>query len=289
MNLAKLAIENRAVTYFATFLILVGGIFSFFELGQLEDPEFTVKTAAIVTTYPGASPQQVESEVTDRIELAIQELPEIDYLESFSRAGMSLIKVNIKAEYWSDRLPQVWNKLRAKIRDVESQLPPGVERPEISDDFGEVFGFQIALTAEGFEYSELEVYAKIVKKELSLVEGVARVDLWGVQQKVVYIDASATQLAELGLSEANLEATLNQQNMVVDAGSLDLQNRRFRIAPTGEFDTPWDIGNLSIRPSLTDSLMAGGWWWALGRDYPHPGCGQGSHRLSGTTLDPDAL
>ena len=258
MNLAKLAIENRAVTYFVMFLILAGGISSFFGLGQLEDPEFTVKTAAVITTYPGASPQQVELEVTDRIELAIQELPEIDYLESFSRAGMSSIKVNIKAEYWSDRLPQVWNKLRAKIRDVESQLPPGVGRPVVSDDFGDVFGFQIALTAEGFEYRELEEYAKIVKKELSLVKGVARVDLWGVQQKVVYVDVSATQLAELGLSDANLEATLNQQNMVVDAGSLDLQSRRFRIAPTGEFDTPEDIGDLSIRPSLTDSLIAGG-------------------------------
>jgi multidrug efflux pump subunit AcrB len=257
MNLAKLAIENRVVTYFAMFLIVVGGFSSFFGLGQLEDPEFTVKTAAVVTTYPGASPEQVELEVTDRIELAIQELPEVDYLESFSRAGMSLIKVNIKAEYWSDRLPQVWNKLRAKIRDVESQLPPGVGRPDVSDDFGDVFGFQIALTAEGFDYRELEEYAKLVKKELSLVQGVARVDLWGVQQRVVYLDASATRLAELGLSEANLEATLNQQNMVVDAGSLDLQSRRFRIAPTGEFDSPEAISNLSIRPSLTDSLTAG--------------------------------
>ncbi len=257
MNLAKLAIENRAVTAFAVMLLTVGGIVSFFQLGQLEDPEFTVKTAAIVTTYPGASPEQVELEVTDRIELAIQEMGEVRYVESFSRAGMSLIKVDIKTEYWSDQLPQVWDKLRAKIRNVESHLPPGVGRPDVSDDFGDVFGFQIALTAEGFEYRELEEYAKFIKKELSLVEGVTRVDLWGVQQKVVYLDASAIQLSELGLSEANLVATLNQQNMVVDAGSLDLQARRFRIAPTGEFDTVEAIGDLSIRPSLTDSLMAG--------------------------------
>ena len=257
MNLAQLAIENRAVSYFAAMLIVVGGIFSFFGLGQLEDPEFTVKTAAVITTYAGASPEQVELEVTDRIELAIQELPEIDYLESFSRAGMSLIKVNIKPEYWSDRLPQVWDKLRNKIRDVESQLPPGAGRPDVSDDFGDVFGFQIALTAEGFAYRELEEYAKVVKKELSLVEGVARVDLWGVQQKIVYLDVSSSRLAELGLSAANLQATLNQQNMVLDAGSLDLQNRRFRVAPTGEFATPEAIGDLAVRPSVTDSLVAG--------------------------------
>jgi len=256
MNLAKLAIENRAVTYFSIFLIVTGGISSFFSLGQLEDPAFTVKTAVVTTSYPGASPAQVELEVTDRIELAIQEMAEIDYLESWSRAGLSLIKVNIKSEYWSDRLPQVWNKLRAKVRDVESQLPPGTGRPDVSDDFGDVFGFQIALTAEGFNYAELEVYAKSVRKELSLVKGVARVDLWGVQERAIYLDVAQTQLAELGLTDANLEATLSQQNMVVDAGSVDLQNRRMRIAPSGEFTAPEEIADLSIVTSLADTESA---------------------------------
>ena len=171
MNLTAFAIEKRAISYFTIFLLVVAGIGAFFSLGQLEDPEFTVKTAVVITRYPGASPEEVELEVTDRIELAIQEMPQIDYLESFSRAGMSLISVNIKSEYWSDRLPQVWNKLRAKIRDIESQLPPGAGRPVVSDDFGDVFGFQIALTSEGFSYADLEAYAKIVKKELSLVSG----------------------------------------------------------------------------------------------------------------------
>jgi multidrug efflux pump subunit AcrB len=255
MNLAKLAIENRAVTYFAIFLIVAGGISSFFSLGQLEDPAFTVKTAVVTTAYPGASPEQVELEVTDRIEVAIQEMAEIDYLESWSRAGLSLIKVNIKSEYWSDRLPQVWNKLRAKVRDVESQLPPGTGRPDVSDDFGDVFGFQIALTAEGFSYSELEAYAKSVKKELSLVKGVARVDLWGVQEKAIYLDVAQTQLAELGITDANLEATLSQQNMVVDAGNVDLQNRRMRIAPSGEFTSPEEIADLSVVTSMADTLL----------------------------------
>jgi multidrug efflux pump subunit AcrB len=255
MNLARYAIEHRAVTYFAVFLTVVGGITSFFGLGQLEDPEFTVKTAVVSTAYPGASPEQVELEVTDSIELAIQEMPEIDYLESWSRAGFSLIKVNIKPEYWSDRLPQVWDKLRAKVRDVESQLPPGAGRPDVSDDFGDVFGFQIALTAEGFSYAELEAYAKNVKKELSLVEGVARVDLWGVQDKAVYLDVAQTQLSELGITDSNLKATLSQQNMVVDAGGVDLQNRRMRIAPSGEFASPEEIADLSIVTSGADALL----------------------------------
>ena len=115
MNLAKAAVNNKTLTYFVLFLITVGGVFSFFSLGQLEDPAFTVKTAVVSTSYPGASPEQVALAVPDRIELAIQELAEIDYLESWSRAGLSQIKVNIRAEYWSDRLPQVWNKLLGEV------------------------------------------------------------------------------------------------------------------------------------------------------------------------------
>jgi multidrug efflux pump subunit AcrB len=199
------------------------GIGAFFSLGQLEDPEFTVKTAVVTTLYPGAGPKEVELEVTDRIELAIQEMPQIDYLESFSRAGMSLISVNIKQEYWSDRLPQVWDELRRKIRNIEEMLPPGAGRPDISDDFGDVFGFQLAVVGDGYSYADLEQYAKDIKKEISLVDGVARVDLWGVQNKVIYVNASQSQLSELGLTDASVQATLSQQNMVVDAGSLDLQ------------------------------------------------------------------
>ena len=135
MNLAAIAIENRAVTYFAAILLLVGGVAGFFSLGQLEDPEFTIKTATIATQYAGASPLEVEQEVTDRIELAIQEMAEVDFIESFSRSGLSLVKVEIKPNYWWDRLPQVWDKLRRKIRDVETELPPGAGRPIIGDDF----------------------------------------------------------------------------------------------------------------------------------------------------------
>jgi multidrug efflux pump subunit AcrB len=255
MSLASLAIEKRAVTYFAVFLLGVGGIASFSSLGQLEDPEYTVKTAVITTGYPGANPDEVELEVTDRIELAIQEMKELDYVESYSRAGFSLIKAEIKPEYWSNRLPQIWDELRRKIRDVEATLPPGVGRPDVSDDFGDVFGFQLAVTGDGYNYAELEGFAKDIKKELSIVEGVARVDLWGVQNKVIYLDTSEAQLSELGLTDFDIEATLKQQNMVVDAGGVDLQSKRFRIAPTGEFESPKDIGDLTVRASMRDVLL----------------------------------
>ena len=195
-------------------------------------------------------------EVTDRIELAIQEMAEVKHIESFSRAGLSLVKVQIAEEYWSDRLPQVWDKLRRKIRDIESSLPPGAGRPDVGDDFGDVFGFQLAVTGDGFTYADLEDYAKRLKTELSLVDGVARIDLWGAQRKVIYLDVSQTQLSQLGLTEETFTATLQVQNAVVDAGSVDLPSKRLRIAPSGTFLTPADIGNLTIRPNLADTAQA---------------------------------
>ncbi|MGB8433412.1 MAG: efflux RND transporter permease subunit, partial [Burkholderiales bacterium] len=256
MNLAAIALENRAVTYFVSLLLIIGGVVSFFTLGQLEDPEYSVKNATIATPYPGASPAEVEQEVTDRIELAIQELAEVDFIESFSKAGLSLIKVEIKAEYWDDELPQVWEKLRRKIRDIEAALPPGTERPQIDDDFGDVFGFQLAVIGDGFGYAEIEDYAKRLKKELSLVDGVARVDLWGAQRKVIYLDVAQTQLVQLGLTEENIADTLQLQNAVVDAGNLELASKRLRIAPTGAFDVPSDIGDLAIRSNPLERAQA---------------------------------
>jgi len=256
VNLAKIAIEKKAVSYFITFLLVVGGLASFFSLGQLEDPDFSVKTAVIVTQYPGASAAEVELEVTDRIEIALQQLKTVDYLRSFSAPGYSQIWVNIKTQYWSDKLPQIWDEMRRKVREVEGSLPPGCSRPIVNDDFGDVYGLLMAITGDGFSYAEMEEAAKGLKKELSLVEGVARVELWGVQPKVIYLEASETQLSQLGISDKSIIATMEKQNMVVDAGSVDVQQKRVRIAPTGEFRSPEDIAGLAIHPSLIDSLQS---------------------------------
>jgi len=246
MNLARLTLEKRAITYFLTFLLIAGGIFSYTQLGQLEDPEFTVKTAMLTIPYPGASAEEVELEVTDRVETKIQEMKELKDVSSISRAGLAMIKVDIKPEYWADRLPQVWDNLRKKVQDIEPSLPPGAGPISVGDDYGDVFGFVLALTGDGFDYAAMEKYAKAIRKELSLVPGVARVDLWGVQPKRIYLDVSQVQLATLGLTSEDLYRTLRHQNMVVDAGKVDLQTERFRVAPTGAFSSPEDIGNLAI-------------------------------------------
>lgn len=246
MNLADIAIRNRAITCFGALLVLAGGMFSYLQLGQLEDPEFTVKTAAIVTTYPGADAEQVELEITDRIETRLQEMTELDHVYSNSRAGLSIVKVDIKPEYWSNRLPQVWDVLRKKVQDVKGSLPPGAGDPIIADDFGYVFGFLLAVSSDGYSYAELERHVKAMRKELSVVSGVARVDLWGVQEKRVYIDYTTAQLAELGITPEQIMLTLQLQNLVVDAGRVDYLTERIRVAPTGEFGSPEDIGDLAL-------------------------------------------
>ena len=201
MGITQFIVNRKMVAYFMAVLLLVGGVFSFTKLGQLEDPDFTVKTGMVVTRYPGASAAEVELEVTDRIEKAIQELPQLDSLYSESRAELSLITVDIKAEYWSDRLPQVWDELRKKVRDIHSELPPGAEKPVVMDDFSFVYGFVLALTGDGFTPEELYEHAKSLRKDLSLVTGVSRAEFWGEPTKVIYLDAAQSQLAALGLGD----------------------------------------------------------------------------------------
>lgn len=252
MNLPKFAVERTKLTNFFAFLLLVGGLFSYNQLGRLEDPNFTVKTGVVITFYPGATPEEVELEVTDLLEKAIQEMPQLDNLYSISKAGMSIIKVDMKQTYWADTLPQVWDEMRKKIRDVRPFLPISTTPPEIVDDFSFVYGFVLAITGDGYSYEELEEYADQIKKELSLIDGVSRGELWGVQPKVVYVDISETQIANLGITEESVLLTLGNQNFVLNAGSVNLPERRLRIELKGEFDSYKDIGEVLIRRSLLD-------------------------------------
>ncbi|MCZ6651814.1 MAG: efflux RND transporter permease subunit [Planctomycetota bacterium] len=257
MNLPRFAVEHKTLINFVVFLLVVGGFASYFGLGRLEDPDFTIKVGVIITRYPGASPVEVELEVTDRVEQALQEMPELDNIYSFSRAGLSIVRVEMKEEFWADTLPQVWDQMRKKIRDVTPYFPPGVLKPEIIDDFSFVYGFVLAVTGDGYSYAELEEYVKELRKELGLVPGVSRAELWGVQPKVIFLDISQAQLAELGISSEDILATLAVQNMVVNAGAVEVPGRRLRIETTGEFKTPEDIGELIIRRSLMDMVATG--------------------------------
>ena len=257
MNLTRATLEKRAISYFATFLLIFGGIGAYLGLGQLEDPEFTVKTAAITVAYPGASAEQVELEVIDLVETQLQEMVQLKHVYSMARPGLAIIKVDIQNQYWSDEIPQVWDMMRSKIRDIEDRLPPGAQKPVIGDDFGFVFGFLIGISADGYTYADLDEYVKAVRKELQVIKNVARVDTWGVQPRRVFLEISETQLSQLGITGDQIQNTLRQQNLVVDAGSTDLQSQRFRITVTGEFQSPEAIGDLPIAGVATSERIQG--------------------------------
>ncbi len=249
MSLTEFAIKNQVVTWLAVALLIIAGWLSYETLGKLEDPEFTIKTAAIVTEYRGAGPEQVEREVTDRIEIALQEIPEIDYIESLSRAGLSIVKVEIKSQYWSDKLPQIWDTLRRKIRNVEGDLPQGASRPEIRDDYGDVYGFVLAVTGDGFDYKDLEYETKNLKRKLSLVDGVSRVEFWGKRPRAIYLQVRESRLAEAGVTPNDIARTLNLQNGITPSGNIYYDTQSARIDLSGTFFSIDDIANLSIRPA----------------------------------------
>ncbi|WP_164101030.1 efflux RND transporter permease subunit [Candidatus Laterigemmans baculatus] len=247
MSIAAGSVEKSTIVGFSMLLLVLGGIGAFFALGQLEDPEFTIKNATVSTTYPGASAEEVELEVTDRIEIAIQEMAQVEKLESVSRPGFSSVKVEILPQYPAEQLPQIWDELRRKVSDVTPSLPPGSGIPVVGDDFGDVYGFLLAVTADGFSYEELESRVDDIKKELSLVPGVARVELWGVPTRCIYLDVSEGRLAQLGLTMEEIQRTLTEQNLVVNSGGFDLNEERIRIDQTGDFTSPENIADLTLR------------------------------------------
>src|SRR5215475_1352170 len=258
MKLPEVAIRNRTFTLFAVFLLILAGAASFFSLGQLEEPDFTIKTAVVFTAYPGATATEVERDVTDRIETKLQELKQVDYLESSSQEGLSTIKVVIKPAYSSQQIPQIWDELRRKVSDVAPDLPRGAGPSAVGDDFGDVYGLLLAVTGDGYSLADVYQYATDLKRELSLVSGVAQVVLWGVQDRRIYLDASLSQLTQLGISEASLERAVAQQNAVATAGSVALARQRVTVTPSGQFPAPESIADLLVQASPVESLQKTG-------------------------------
>jgi len=255
MNIAEYAIKKRTITLVMTFFILVGGFYLYDELGRLEDPEFTIKEALVVTLYPGATPKEVEEEVTEVIETKIQELSQLDTIESISKAGISIITVTIKDKFDKKTLPQVWDELRRKVGDGQSQLPPGVRKSLVYDDYGDVYGVLIAITGKGYSYKELKDHGDFLKRELLLVPDVAKVIAWGEQQEQIFVEISRSRMSQLGISLDLIYATLARQNLVVPAGSVRVGDAYIRIQPTGEIVSVREISNLLIRGATSDKLI----------------------------------
>ncbi|EJG0101000.1 efflux RND transporter permease subunit VmeI [Vibrio parahaemolyticus] len=254
-GIAAYFIRNHVISWMVSLIFLIGGIAAFFGLGRLEDPAFTIKDAMVVTSYPGATPQQVEEEVTYPLEKAIQQLTYVDEVNSISNRGLSQITVTMKNNYGPDDLPQIWDELRRKVNDLKVTLPPGVNEPQVIDDFGDVYGILLAVTGDGYSYKELLDYVDYLRRELELVDGVSKVSVSGQQQEQVFIEVSMKKLSSIGLSPNTVFNLLSTQNIVSDAGAIRIGDEYIRIQPTGEFQSVDELGDLLITESGAQGLI----------------------------------
>ena len=255
MDLARYFIQYRTSSWLFATILLLGGVVSYLGLGRLEDPQFTLKQALVVTQYPGASPTQVEEELTYPLENAIQQLPYVKHVTSVSTAGLSQLMVEMKDTYRAKELKQIWDELRNKISDLTPQLPPGVQEPQIKDDFGDVYGILYAVTGDGYSDDELRDYVDFLRRELVLVPSVGKVAVGGVQQEQVIVEISRPRLTALGIAPQTLAALLQSQNMVANAGSIKVGPDRLRIYPTGEFQSVSELESLIISSPDSKELI----------------------------------
>jgi multidrug efflux pump subunit AcrB len=255
MNLAKSSIEKNVVTWSLSLVLLVAGWVTFAGLPRLEDPEFTIKEALITTPYPGASAEEVEEEVSDVIEQAVQEMGQLKRVESTSKRGVSVVKAYILDKYSRPEFPQIWDELRKKVGDYQAQLPPGAGPSQVNDDFGDVYGVYLALTGDGYSMAELHEYAKLLQKELTLATDVKRVELYGVQSEAIYVEMSRPKMAALGISQQDIHAALTAKNIPADAGRLLIRPEYIPINPSGEFMSEQEFGELLVSAPGADTLV----------------------------------
>lgn len=248
MDISRQFISNPVRVWLTILLLGVGGIIALLNIGRLEDPAFTIKTAVVITHYPGASAQQVEEEVTLPLENALQQLPYLDNVSSISSNGLSQITVNIASRYHSNALPQIWDELRRRVGDAARQFPPGVVTPFVNDDFGDVFGFFFAISGDEFSNPELVRYAEQLRQELVLVPGVGKVAIGGALTQQINVDISLSKMAARGITLNQLSAQLSRLNVVSSAGEIPSGTESIRLHPTGEFESIDELADLIVTP-----------------------------------------
>ncbi len=260
MDITRLAIENNRVTVVVVIVLLLAGVGAYQSLPRAEDPGFTIRTAVVQTLFPGANPERVENLVTDKIEKVIQEMPELDNVRSESKTGVSIVYVDIQESYTQMR--PIWDSLRRKVQKALPDLPEEAIGPFINDEFGDVFGIILAITAgqtiEGapqIQYAELKDIAYSVRDILLRLADAGKVEIYGIQDERVFVEYNNARLAELGLSVVQLQQILQARNIIIPGGSVTTGVERIDLEPSGNFDTIEDLRRTVISiPGRSDLL-----------------------------------
>ncbi|MFT6327867.1 MAG: multidrug efflux pump subunit AcrB, partial [Crocinitomicaceae bacterium] len=255
MDIAKASIRTPVNTWLLIIICFTGGLIGLSEIGRLEDPSFTIKMAMVITPYPGASAEQVEREVTEPIETALQQMSQFKKVQSVSKPGVSEITVEMKSTFDGDALPQIWDELRKRMADIKDSLPTGIRPIQVVDDFGDVYGLYFALTAPEFTPYQLREFARLIRRDLLTVPNVTKVDVTGVLKEQITINIDTSQLANLGVSLPDVKSALSFSLRPFSNGRLNIEGQRIRI-PIGGVESQTDsIENITIGiPGTTSQI-----------------------------------
>lgn len=246
LNLAEWAIRHKQIVYFFIIAIITGGLWSYFHLGRSEDPDFTIRQAVVTAAWPGASAQQITQQVTDPLEKKLQDTKGLDYIKSFTHDGKTVIYVNLKDSVPKEEMQTRWHEIRNLVNDEWSSLPSGVMGPYINDRFDDVYGSIYAVTGDGFSYEEKRKYAENIRRRLTGVEDVQKVELLGVQKQEIYVEMDQNKLASFGMRPSDVFAMLQQQGAMMPAGMIHTDSRNVAVRVEGLLDTVESLKELPI-------------------------------------------
>ena len=267
-NLSRWALEHIPLTRYLIAVLLIGGMLSYAQLGQDEDPPFTFRAMVIQANWPGATALQMADQVTDKLEKKLQETPFVDEISSYSKPGQTTIILKLRESAPPKETAAAWYQVRKKIGDIAATLPPGVQGPFFNDEFGDTYGSIFALSGDGFSYAEMKDYADFVRQQLLNVPLVSKVELFGVQDEKINIEFSHKKFAQLGIP---FEAIVNQlatQNAVEATGVLVTPTDNLQVRVTGALKTMKDLENLELRANGTTFRL--GDFATIKREYQDP-------------------
>jgi len=246
-NLADWALRHKSIIYYFIAVLLTFGIFSFTHMGRMEDPDFTMRTMVVGVSWPGASPQQMSDQVTDKLEEKLRDLPGVDYTKSFTDGSKSVIYINLKEDLPSNKIRPAWEEARNMINDEWKSLPSGVQGPSINDRFDDVYGTIYALSGDEFSYEEKRQQAEELKRQLLSVPNVKKITLIGVQEKSLDVTINKDKLASYQVSTQQLLTALKQQSAMVPAGMVNTDTNNVYLRINGVFDSVDAVKNMPIR------------------------------------------
>ena len=245
-NLTEVSLKNSTLVWYFIVVTAIGGIFSYFQLGRMEDPAFTIRQMVVSAVWAGASAEEMQNQVTDKLEKKLQDVPHLKTLKSETRAGQTVIYVELDDEILKSDIRPTWRDVRNFCEDVKRNFPAGVYGPFYNDRFDDVFGSIYAVTGDGFSYEEIRQKAEEIRQMLLSIENVQKVELLGVQPEKIYVEVESTKLAELGISPQVISSTLQQQNQMQAAASIETNSDKVYLRVTGQFSNLTEIKNLPI-------------------------------------------